>query len=966
MGKRLNWFRLIVVAIAVFSVVVFTGCDSPLDPDTGTGDGTTHSAEDDGTVTFSLNNAGDAPVGSSFAVFVFESGSDPNTVDGLVAVNYSEITDDSVSDLVLKEPENDWEPSGDDWIATGGRAYDLYAYTTDDVDLDYNTTSKVTLEYPDTFSVDGDFTQEFDYEADLVDAPTLTVEVTGANAPEVTNNDVGETTYFVALVMLDGEWISLIDVEFTDDSFSTLMENGIGSTWLYETGTEYEVVFILSPNSINEGPFTEGSYTLWTEMTFDQSDGHSTVTKDFGTLPSSSENIIIDEENMTFAPSDQNTWYGPFNEAVSDYEISGTVTDGDDRGIEGIQISFSGTYESAETDANGGWSKSGLTGEVTVTPLHDDWTFNPESRDVDCSNDSVDFTATAVPDPEFTGTGRVTSNGDNGLADVEMQFSGGFDSVTTSPTGYWTKFGLSNTVTVTPFKEGWVFDPESQVVSEGSTTADFSASATISDGAGTPEDPYLIATAEDLYEVRYHLDSYYRQTADIDLGGYSAGSGWLPIGSGSSRFTGSYDGDGKRITGLTINRPETNEVGLFGYVGPEGEVHALELVDVDVTGQMNVGGLAGVNSGLVFSCHVSGQVHSTNSRNGGLVGYNNPVTGPDSGRITGSSAAVYVTGESWGMVGGLVGYNSGSIEDSWATGNVTGGSEQQGGLVGLNCSGASVSDSWATGTVTGSGAGGNVGGLIGANRGGSVTDSYAEGSVTGAGSRVGGLVGQNDNSSSNNGEIRNSHATGNVNGEDNSVGGLVGANYALVSECFATGFVTGQGNDTGGLVGANIDGGDIQSSYAEGAVSGEGRVGGLAGDISSSGAISNSFAIGSVEGDWRVGGLVGNAFTEGLIQHSYSIGVVTGNTSVGGLLGWGSQDNCAACYWDTEASEIEESAGGGGCTTAQMQAGTPGTYINPDGSNDDTNNEENLMYDGWNSAVWDFGTATDYAVLRWQ
>ena len=301
MNNRLNWFRLIVAGAVIVSVAVFGGCESPLDPDTSI-------EEDDGTVTLSLSNASGAPPNSWFAVFVFESGADPNTREGLVAVNYSEISDGGVSGLVLKEPvEGDWEPSEETWIATGGETYVRYVYSTTDINLDYDTTSKVTVQHPDTFSVDGDFTEEFDYVQDLVDAPTLTVEVTGAEAAEVTNAE--NETYFVAVVVVDGEFVSLIDVTFSGESFSILMENENEATWLYEPGTEYVVVFILSSGDIDSGPATPGSYTLWTEMTFDQSDGHSTFAKPFEVPdPPSSFNT----EDLS--ANEQNTWYGPYVE----------------------------------------------------------------------------------------------------------------------------------------------------------------------------------------------------------------------------------------------------------------------------------------------------------------------------------------------------------------------------------------------------------------------------------------------------------------------------------------------------------------------------------------------------------------------------------------------------------------------------------------------------------------------------
>lgn len=67
-------------------------------------------------------------------------------------------------------------------------------------------------------------------------------------------------------------------------------------------------------------------------------------------------------------------------------------------------------------------------------------------------------------------------------------------------------------------------------------------------GSGTIEDPYLVATAEDLDAVRNDLTAYYLQTADIDLGGYE---NWEPIGpDGETLFSGSYDGQGHTVSGI--------------------------------------------------------------------------------------------------------------------------------------------------------------------------------------------------------------------------------------------------------------------------------------------------------------------------------------------------------------------------------------------------------------------------------
>ncbi len=141
-----------------------------------------------------------------------------------------------------------------------------------------------------------------------------------------------------------------------------------------------------------------------------------------------------------------------------------------------------------------------------------------------------------------------------------------------------------------------------------------------------------------------------------------------------------------------------------------------------------------------------------------------------------------------------------------------------GGLVGYNYAG-SISDSYVTGSVSGMD---YVGEVVGTNNAGMLTGSYASGSVNGR-DYVGGLVGWNDASSI----ISNSYATGSVDG-NNFVGGVAGNNYAsTIFDSYATGSVNGN-TYVGGLVGHN-DSSTILNSYALGSVSGNSSVGGLSG-----------------------------------------------------------------------------------------------------------------------------------------
>ena len=181
-----------------------------------------------------------------------------------------------------------------------------------------------------------------------------------------------------------------------------------------------------------------------------------------------------------------------------------------------------------------------------------------------------------------------------------------------------------------------------------------------------------------------------------------------------------------------------------------------------------------------------------------------------------------------------------------------------------------------------------VGSLVGRNRG-SITNSYATGSVsgnnTGSDNHVGGLVGINGSNRDNTsiGRITDSHATCAVSGSGVNVGGLAGVNSGTITNSYATGNVNGRNDDVGGLVGTNQSGASIVNSYATGDVEhGNNNVGGLVGD--NDGAIRRSYATGDVDGEIDyVGGLVGH--NSSIIRRSYAVGDVysiRGN-DVGGL-----------------------------------------------------------------------------------
>ena len=384
----------------------------------------------------------------------------------------------------------------------------------------------------------------------------------------------------------------------------------------------------------------------------------------------------------------------------------------------------------------------------------------------------------------------------------------------------------------------------------------------------------------------------YELAANISLTSNS-GVGWEPIGDSTTSFTATFEGNGRTISNLFINRT-TDHGGLFGATGTASAIRNVKLTSVNVTGNDYVGALAGDNSGQIDNCEAAGTV-TGNSHVGGLVGQN-------AGPITGSSAGVAVTATVTGgnaNTGGLVGQNlTGPIRNSHASGNVTGSGNGVGGLVGSNydvmaANGADVprnaiSGSTARGTVTSTAH--IVGGLVGRNNG-SISDSAAlNPNVTGA-VGVGGLVGtNNDNQADGSNAISGSTASGTVTATGNLVGGLVGWNNGPISDSAALNpSVTGVGW-VGGLVGVNtdaqVDGSNtISGSTARGTVTGGENVGGLVGW--SDGPISDSAALNpSVTGTIDVGGLVGQ--TEGgMIDRSIATANVAGTVrSGGGLVGF--------------------------------------------------------------------------------
>lgn len=186
-------------------------------------------------------------------------------------------------------------------------------------------------------------------------------------------------------------------------------------------------------------------------------------------------------------------------------------------------------------------------------------------------------------------------------------------------------------------------------------------SAFVLAGTATAQDTVEISTARELGEINEDLGGDYVLADDIDASGVD----FEPVGDFQNRFTGSLDGNGHTISGLTIEPSEGQRlqdyVGLFGAVGRNGTVEDVGVEDARILGYQDVGGIAGNNYGEISGSYFDGYVGG-HTAVGGLVGLNG-------GEINESYATV--TMEAAGNdIGGFVGSNLGNVTEAYAVANV--------------------------------------------------------------------------------------------------------------------------------------------------------------------------------------------------------------------------------------------------------------------------------------------------------
>ena len=303
----------------------------------------------------------------------------------------------------------------------------------------------------------------------------------------------------------------------------------------------------------------------------------------------------------------------------------------------------------------------------------------------------------------------------------------------------------------------------------------------IPEGKGTVDEPYQISNRAELYWFAgrvngtlpdgggKNLSANAILTANIivntgvldankNLLSKSDLTEWKPIGARWSSYTGTFDGQGYTISGLYFNNPTSSYAGLFGSIGANGKISNVGVLDSYFQFREFGGGVCGVNYGTVRDCKNTGSVRGL-AAIGGVCGLN------EKGGIIENSfneGTVSGTGDNVQQVGGVCGYNNGTIKSCYNTASVS-GQNSVGGVCGFNSRGI-ITNCFNEGTVSGQTF---VGGVCGNGCGVTTTNCFNGGIVSGQ-SHVSGVCGYDYNYD---GTLTNCYylsdtAKGGINGKD--------------------------------------------------------------------------------------------------------------------------------------------------------------------------------------------------------
>ncbi|MBK6835848.1 MAG: T9SS type A sorting domain-containing protein [Bacteroidetes bacterium] len=468
-------------------------------------------------------------------------------------------------------------------------------------------------------------------------------------------------------------------------------------------------------------------------------------------------------------------------------------------------------------------------------------------------------------------------------------------------------------------------------------------------GDGTIANPFVVATKNDLKTLSENSclwDKHFIQTSDIsfsnadfNLGG-DFENGMNSIGNSLLTFSGSYNGKGHTISNFYMHNNNRGIYGFFGDVYTSFSIDSLNLSNVDIMGNNDIGGLVGdMRNGTINNCAITGTVIGK-VLFGGLVGRND-------GIINNCSFTGFVKSNPFSTNcfkgGGISGLNVGQMYNCYSLGEVTKSTIDSATAVN-----ESVTDQYME----------SLGGLCGENWG-FIRNSYSQSLVRGQ-DWTGGLTAYNE------GTIYKCYATGNVSGT-NYTGGFIGQNYdnSYIDTCYATGNVTGGDGNTnymGGFVGSNK--GDIQLCYSSGNVNADTSdfVAGFAAENANNGTIKNCYTTSRTSGSntFKISGFLGYNDSNYNIENCYAVGYIdtTGIPNYGGLTT--DLSGVLNCFWDTISTGITTVNVNTGLPTAQMQLQNTFTAAGWDFTGETTNGTNDF---------WTMGNCANnngYPVFTWQ
>ena len=240
----------------------------------------------------------------------------------------------------------------------------------------------------------------------------------------------------------------------------------------------------------------------------------------------------------------------------------------------------------------------------------------------------------------------------------------------------------------------------------------------IPEGKGTVDEPYQISNRAELYwfaglvngtlpdggEKNLSANAILTANIIVNTGVLDANKNlvsksdlteWKPIGARWSSYTGTFDGQGYTISGLYFNNPTSSYAGLFGSIGANGKISNVGVLDSYFQFREFGGGVCGVNYGTVRDCKNTGSVRGL-AAIGGVCGLN------EKGGIIENSfneGTVSGTGDNVQQVGGVCGYNNGTIKSCYNTASVS-GQNSVGGVCGNGC-GVTTTNCFNGGIVSG-------------------------------------------------------------------------------------------------------------------------------------------------------------------------------------------------------------------------------------------------------------------------